>query len=184
MSFEAEKKSFLSKKDKSRKGSVDESIREIVGIINSKPDYYTTSSCAGRIMLISPAERKQDVLYLFCSHSPISPEELKPAIAALPIATVFLKQESMILHICCRDIDAAKKMLDLLRKLGLKRAGIISLDNIIIELVGSEHFETLLAVEGHLLVSEDYLVKAILEANKRLERNSRKLELLKKIIGA
>ena len=44
--FTKEKSDFLRKKDKSKKGCVDEDIKEIVGLINSKKYYYTTSSCA------------------------------------------------------------------------------------------------------------------------------------------
>ena len=50
--FEKEKQDFLSKKDKSKKGSIDDGIIGLINLINSKSDYYTTSSCAGRIVLL------------------------------------------------------------------------------------------------------------------------------------
>ena len=46
MNFDKEKKEFLSKKDKSRKGSIDNKIKKLVNKINSLPDFYTTSSCS------------------------------------------------------------------------------------------------------------------------------------------
>lgn len=38
--------------DLSRKGSVDEPIENLVAFINSLDQYFTTSSCSGRILLI------------------------------------------------------------------------------------------------------------------------------------
>jgi tRNA(Phe) wybutosine-synthesizing methylase Tyw3 len=49
MQFDFDKKQILAKKDKSSIQGVDSGIRKLVDIINSHNDYYTTSSCAGRI---------------------------------------------------------------------------------------------------------------------------------------
>ncbi|MBI3035394.1 hypothetical protein HYY71_03655 [Candidatus Woesearchaeota archaeon] len=56
--FAKEKSDFLRKKDKSKKGCIDRDIKEIVDIINSKKDYYATSSCAGRIVLLEMKSKK------------------------------------------------------------------------------------------------------------------------------
>ncbi len=53
--FQKEKQDFLSKKGKSRKGGIDKEIRPLVDLINSFGEYYTTSSCSGRILLIEIA---------------------------------------------------------------------------------------------------------------------------------
>ncbi|MCK5108013.1 MAG: hypothetical protein KAQ83_04765, partial [Nanoarchaeota archaeon] len=46
------KKVVLSKMDKSSKGSIDEKIKKICDIINEKEEYFTTSSCSGRLLTI------------------------------------------------------------------------------------------------------------------------------------
>ena len=52
--FESEKRRVLEEKeDASRKGSIDAPISELVEYINKQEDYYTTSSCSGRIILFS-----------------------------------------------------------------------------------------------------------------------------------
>lgn len=51
--FLAQKSAALSGQDFSRKGSVDEPIRELVELINSQDQYFTTSSCSGRIIVLS-----------------------------------------------------------------------------------------------------------------------------------
>ncbi|KAM4871916.1 tRNA wybutosine-synthesizing protein 3 homolog isoform 4-T4 [Thomomys bottae] len=42
----------LSRADLSRKGSVDEDVVELVWLLNSRDQFVTTSSCAGRILLL------------------------------------------------------------------------------------------------------------------------------------
>ena len=50
--FSTEKARVLGKVDLSRKGSVDEPITELVSYINSLRDFYTTSSCSGRLVVL------------------------------------------------------------------------------------------------------------------------------------
>ena len=56
--FRSEKTRVLSKADLSRKGSVDEPIRELVDYINELDSFYTTSSCSGRITVFSEVRCK------------------------------------------------------------------------------------------------------------------------------
>lgn len=51
-SFLQYKKQCMSKIDLSKKGSVDEDISDVVAFINDSDNYFTTSSCSGRITLI------------------------------------------------------------------------------------------------------------------------------------
>lgn len=51
--FEKQKHRSLSQVDLSKKGSIDEQIVDLVRHINSLPDYFTTSSCSGRICVFS-----------------------------------------------------------------------------------------------------------------------------------
>ena len=50
--FGPEKTRALSKVDLSRKGSVDEPIADLVDYLNSLEDFYTTSSCSGRLCVL------------------------------------------------------------------------------------------------------------------------------------
>ena len=52
MVFEQQKKTVLSKLDKSKKGSIDKGILKLVNTINKNSNYYTTSTCSGRIILL------------------------------------------------------------------------------------------------------------------------------------
>ena len=50
MTFSIEKKAVLERIDKSRKQKIDEKIKSLVDHINSLDNYYTTSSCSGRML--------------------------------------------------------------------------------------------------------------------------------------
>lgn len=50
--FSSEKARALNKVDLSRKGNVDESIADLVGYLNSLKDFFTTSSCSGRLCVV------------------------------------------------------------------------------------------------------------------------------------
>ena len=52
VNFSSEKARVLSKVDLSRKGGVDEPVAELVSYINSLKDFYTTSSCSGRLVVL------------------------------------------------------------------------------------------------------------------------------------
>lgn len=51
-SFARWKKQCLNKADLSKKGAVDEAIEHVVSLLNSREEYFTTSSCSGRVILI------------------------------------------------------------------------------------------------------------------------------------
>jgi tRNA wybutosine-synthesizing protein 3 len=177
MLFETEKKDFLSKKDKSKKGKIDDKILPLVNKVNSFLNYYTTSSCAGRIKLFVPSKRKQDTALIFVKHDKVTFNEVKKNLEKLPKESVWFRQESFIIHVCCQTIENAQKLLDIANKAGLKRAGIITTKNkIIVELISTEHFDTIISQNGELLVNDSFLRILISEANKKLETNFEKLK--------
>lgn len=74
------------RRDKSPKGFIDAPILDLMHVINSHPDYYTTSSCSGRVALYCEGVEKDVELvgdpnaiekttkggqWLYVSHDPI-----------------------------------------------------------------------------------------------------------------
>ena len=174
--FAVEKAVQLRLKDRSKKGSIDAEIREAVDALNAKPDFYTTSSCAGRIILLErKSEGKKDTPWLLVSHAPLDVREALRI--TLPEHPVWLKQEGFILHVACRGMAAAERLLKASR-LCVKRAGIISASRrIVVEIASTEFLETVVADKKKWLVSGQYLARLVDEANRRMERNSRRLAL-------
>jgi len=166
MEFENNKKTFLAKTDKSKKGDIDEKILPLVSKINSSKDYYTTSSCAGRIMVVKAAEKKNEAEWLFVSHDVV--KELK--LVSEPNA--WFKFEPPILHVCCRNLDFAQKLLDIARPL-FKLSGIISTSKLIVEIRGTDRIEAPI-----LGMTQEYLDSLVGIANSKLESGWKKLKEL------
>ncbi|HII29457.1 hypothetical protein COT48_01230 [Candidatus Woesearchaeota archaeon CG08_land_8_20_14_0_20_47_9] len=180
--FPLSKQNTLNKQDKSKKGSIDNPISGIVNYINKLPDYFTTSSCSGRIVLFRAGRPKYKAEVLFVSHDEVKASGLSRlkkhilAAAGSKTNTLWLKQESFILHTCCRDIKAAERLLKLAASLNLKHSGIISLGRkTIVELVGAKQIQLPLVAEGQLLINEDKLGLIIKLLNKRMGENKRLL---------
>ena len=127
MNFEKEKKEFLAKKDKSKKGSIDIKIKRLVDKINSLPDFYTTSSCSGRILLLTipRSNKKNEVEYLFCSHKKIKYNEIKKILKSKKELKndVWFTVQPVIIHVACNDIKITKKILNIARDIGFRRSG-------------------------------------------------------------
>ncbi|MEK6827889.1 MAG: tRNA wybutosine-synthesizing 3 family protein [Nanoarchaeota archaeon] len=182
--FEKEKSDFLIKKDKSKKGYVDKGIKEIVDEINSKKDYYTTSSCAGRIVLLEmKSNKKNDCNWIFSKHNKIKLNEIIKSLKNNKINNeIWFKQQPVILHVACRNLDAAKKLLDVSRKI-FRRAGIIGVTNrkVMIEIIGDERLETIIA-DKDFAADESYVKNLVKYANKNFEENKKKSKRFLKII--
>ena len=185
MNFNKEKKEFLRKKDKSRKGSIDKKIKTLVGKIKSLGYFFTTSSCSGRILLatIPKSNKKNEVEYLFCSHNKIKNDEFKKIMKiSLPKNDVWLRVDGAILHVACKNLESAKKLLNVARDAGFRRSGIISMgkNRVTLELISTEKIEAIIGKNGKLLADEDYLKALIKEGNKKLEKTWGKIGKLGK----
>jgi len=180
MTFDKQKKDCLDRLDKSNKRSIDADIKPIVELFNAHPDYYTTSSCSGRILLIEKkSDNKKDARFRLAEHKKADFHMIKKSLERIPEYDIWLRQESIILHVCCRELEAASRLLRIVRDLGIKRAGIINSDKrIIIEIIGTESMETIIARDGKSLISDEYLNILVMEANKKLERNKSKIKEL------
>ncbi len=186
-SFEKNKSAALIKKDKSKKGSIDIEIKPLLGLINSFSFCYTTSSCSGRILLIKKPEtkRKCDTEFLFSSQSCTSLDEIKKHLSSLPKEEVWLKQEPFIIHIRCRTIHDAQKLISCCSRAGLKHSGIISAEKkTTLEIIGSGSIETIISKNRKLLPDDSYLKAIIDSANTNMKKNQSKIQNLYKQLAS
>lgn len=174
MAFANDKKTFLAKLDKSKKGEIDEKVVELLQLINQQPDYYTTSSCSGRVYLWSGTGKKNETKWLRVSHDLIKREFLNLQSPGL----VWLRLEPLILHLACRDLNAANKLLETVRKLYKKSCLLSASNKLVIEVRGSEFLELPLYQDGELLFKDlDLLTKLVNEKLERIFKGIKKLEL-------
>ena len=64
--FDKQKAASLSGVDLSRKGSVDDPIQHLVIFINKQQNYFTTSSCSGRILIADNVSSPEFFCCCFC----------------------------------------------------------------------------------------------------------------------
>lgn len=178
--FQTWKKNFLSKKDKSNKGAIDRPILKLIEAINKKENYFTTSSCSGRTTIwIEPTTGiKKDVEFLYETHSKTNIKNIEKHLKQRPKQQLWFRFEPMILHVSCRTIEDANRLLDTIRQ-HFKHSGIMAArKKIMLEIRGSEFIETPIAEKGKLLVNGIYLKKLIREANKKLKQTHQKINVL------
>uniref|UniRef100_A0A8C0CWA2 tRNA wybutosine-synthesizing protein 3 homolog n=1 Tax=Balaenoptera musculus TaxID=9771 RepID=A0A8C0CWA2_BALMU len=147
--FRKWKAQCLSKADLSRKGSVDEDVVELVQLLNGREQFFTTSSCAGRIILLDPGingseVQKQNCCWLLVTHKP-----------------------------CVKD-DVHSVAIDS----GFRNSGItVGKRGKTMLAVRSTHgLEVPLTHKGKLMVTEEYINFLIKIANQKMEENKKRIE--------
>ena len=181
MGFDDSKQAILGRLDKSKKGDIDTHIRNLCSSINATNDYFTVSSCSGRIALLK-LERGNDKRFaewLLVTHELADASDFKDVLNGYDEThKVFFKQESVILHVCCRTLDAAQSLVDLAKANGFKRSGIFSTrKKIRVELISAEQLSAPV-FDGGKLITDDYLEYLINHANKKLKKSWDAIERL------
>ena len=177
MTFANQKNVALTKMygmDKSKKGSVDKHALSIIETINALENYYTTSSCSGRIYFWQGDGKKCNTEWLKVSHELIQDDFFTIA----PQGTVWLKMEPFIIHIACKDIESANTLLQTAKEV-FKKSSILSISRkIIVEIQGSDKVDmpfyenTTLVYTGNQKLLMNLL-------NNKLQKTWDQIELLK-----
>ncbi len=148
MSFLNQKKTFLAKQDKSKKGSIDERIIPLITLINSKDRYYTTSSCSGRVYFWQGSGKKNETEWISVSHDLITTDFLD-----IPMrqGVLWLRLEGFVLHVACKDLNAAEELLDIARRIYKKSCLLSTTNKIIVEIRGGEIIEMPFMMDGKVV---------------------------------
>ncbi|MFP3298227.1 MAG: hypothetical protein RXO22_04015 [Thermocladium sp.] len=150
--FQQKKKSFMERLAREAEmGRVDFDLIDVLNGINSLPNYYTTSSCSGRIM-IAKAERlgfaKSNNLFSFVAkwHRPITVNEVSSILMGL--SNAWLMVRSAIFHVVARSMEDAELLLRLARMAGFKHSGISTVRDwgYLVELLGEDRLDVPLKI--------------------------------------
>ncbi|XP_074077266.1 tRNA wybutosine-synthesizing protein 3 homolog isoform X2 [Macrotis lagotis] len=156
--FQKWKRQSLGKADLSWEGGVDTGREELVPPLSGRERFFTTSSCAGRILLLdgsseAPEVQKQNRPWLLVSHGACAREELLSALRRARGDAV-LKFEPFVLHVRCCQLQDARRLA-----------------------VRSTHgLEVPLSHEGRLMVTEEYIDFLLKIANQKMEENKKRIE--------
>nr|AAI14026.1 TYW3 protein [Bos taurus] len=180
--FKRWKAQCLSKADLSRKGSVDEDVLEIVQLLNGQEQFFTTSSCAGRIILLDRSVngsevQKQNCCWLLVTHKACVKDDV---IVALQKAKgdAILKFEPLVLHVQCRQLQDAQILHSVAIDSGFRNSGItVGKRGKTMLAVRSTHgLEVPLSHQGKLMVTEEYINFQLKIANQKMEENKKRIE--------
>ncbi|KAI3456455.1 hypothetical protein Pfo_013118 [Paulownia fortunei] len=191
--------------DKSPKGSIDAPIIPLLTAINSHPSYFTTSSCSGRISILSqptsspsaPKKKARGGSWLFVSHDPVHPSSLStllfpsPAVAAhradsgelartdpLEKQSIVFRFEPLIIAVESENVEAAQCLVSLAISSGFRESGITSVSKrMIIAIRCSIRLEVPLGDMQKLMVSPEYVEYLVEVANEKMGANRKRTDL-------
>ena len=103
--FDKRKQDILGKKDKSFIKRWDKKIVGLCEKLNKNKNYYTTSSCSGRVVLIIDSDKKTHGLFLKIYHNLVSFDELKRDLNDILISSVSNSRHPTPQPLSRRDVN-------------------------------------------------------------------------------
>lgn len=180
--FKNQKKKALNQlKEAKENNEVDEAILPLLDVINSHEDYYTTSSCSGRITLFHEIGDKKENGWVGKWHRQTTLDELKSALSRSPNkGVVWFKYEAPIIHVAARSMDKARDFMQVTREVGYKRVGLQGMKKgrFVMEIFDTGHINCPIVDSNQFLVNAMYLHYLVKFANMKLERGLQKLNRL------
>lgn len=161
---------------------VDKGIFPIIKIINESENYYTSSSCFGRIVLLQIPEigNKKEAEFLGKWHRKIRVNELLSSLKNATNGQIWILTQSPIIHIGAKTNIAAEKILKTGISCGFKNSGIKSIGKkIIVEICSTERLDSPIGIDGVILCEKEHLSLLTNISNKIIEKSTLKLYKLK-----
>ena len=170
-----------------RRGEVDNDIIPLLDKINSLPDFYTTSSCSGRIVLLNIPEvgDKKDAKFLCKWHREVEKEEFEGCLKKYEKHYLFLIMQSPIIHVVATDLEQAKEIMRISLSCGFKYTSIkkIEAGKVLVEVLSTENLHIPIARDGKIMINEEQITFFLDMANKLLIRAKGKLKCLEEKIS-
>ncbi|MFH0860615.1 MAG: hypothetical protein V1921_05395 [Candidatus Altiarchaeota archaeon] len=166
-------------------GDVDKALIPLLDYVNALDDFYTTSSCAGRITLLEDAGSKEKDRLLGKWHRKVKVGEVRSALKSEK-GVVWFIYEPAVIHVVCRTLDGARLLLKIGKQSGFKRVGVQSLKEgrFMVEICSTEKIQAPVMVDGSMLAPEGYLRFLLKTANSKFEKGNAKLKKLEKNMRA
>jgi tRNA wybutosine-synthesizing protein 3 len=165
---------------------VDEGVLPLLGLINKMDGFYTSSSCAGRIVLLQIPQigDKREATFLGIWHRTITPVELQTAATKATTGYLWLLAQAPILHIGAESLLIADRMVKTAVSCGFKNSAIKSIGKkILIELCSTERLDAPIGRDGCLFCDEKYLSMLVEISNEVINRSQNKMSRLTKKLG-
>lgn len=165
-------------------GEIDERMKSLCGFIAGTGNHFTSSVCAGRILLLAlpKGEEKREAYFHRRWHRTVQTSEAWKALQEKTRGAVWLKMEPFIVHLGSRNLESARGVLSAMKLGGVKRGGIIVAKEgkFITELQGTESMSVPVKRCGKILITREYLEFLLGIANKKLRKNYARLKRFEK----
>jgi len=186
--YETRKRKFVDRLIREgEEGRVDFDIFDFLREFNELSNYYTTSSCSGRIMIVdafslSFAKGRGLAKILAKWHRPVTLSEVLGAINSG--VNLWLLTRGPILHVVAKDVESAMDLTRLAKDAGFKRSSILSIKDwgVVIEIESDDRLDIPIKVNGELLLNNNQLSEIINAANETLMFGKLRLVRLIKLI--
>jgi len=178
--IENKKKSLLKLIKAKKDFLVDKKIIPILDIINNSDNYFTTSSCFGRIVVLQIPNigNKKEAEFLGKWHREINLEDIKNSLEKFNDGQLWLLAQSPIIHIIAKTIEDAEKILKLAFSCGFKNSGIRSIGKrIVVEICSTERLDAPIGYKGNIFCNDDYLDFLVKISNQIINKSTNKLNI-------
>jgi len=180
------KKEFLFAKDRALekldnaqlKNEVDKGIIQLLNLINNSKEYYTSSSCAGRILLLQIPKigDKKQAEFLGRWHRTIKKEDISKAIEKSDKGILWLLAQSPILHIGAKTNTAADRIVKIANASGFKNSNIKSVGKKpLVEIGSTERLDAPIGEDGVLFCGEEHIELLVRISNEVMKKSMLKL---------
>ncbi|MFH1721395.1 MAG: hypothetical protein ABH950_02185 [Candidatus Altiarchaeota archaeon] len=158
-------------------GLVDEALINFLDYVNELDDFYTTSSCFGRITLLQDVGNKLNDRSIAKWHRKVSSNEVLETLKPVD-GTLWFIFEPFILHIVSKTMDKAQSVIELAIASGFKRTGLINVkpERYIVEVLSTERIDAPIMKDGKMIVPEEYISYLIELANEKFLRGEEKIK--------
>ena len=181
--IDIKEKAFESLEKACNENKADKRILLILNIINNSEEYYTSSSCSGRIVLLeipSIGDKKRAKM-LGKWHRFIKSEELMGSAKNAEKGLLWLLAQSPIIHVGAQTVEAADKLVKIAVSSGFKNSGVKSTGRkIIVEICSTERLDAPIGKDGTLFCNEEYLQLLVDISNNVIEKSNGKLQRFEK----
>jgi tRNA wybutosine-synthesizing protein 3 len=162
-------------------------MASLCSFVNSLPEFFSSSSCAGRIMLlkVDESESKKEAAFLARWHRKITPSEAWGELQRKAGAPeVWLKQEPFILHLGTNSLENANRILECMKLAGIKRGGIMLArpEKFLLEIVGTQNISLPVKKGNRIIVDRKFFDFVVKRANKKLLANYAALKRFERVL--
>ena len=185
--------------DRSRAGRVDARCAALVREICASEDFFTTSSCSGRVSVfadrsaVDAREERKGGTWAYVSHDPANAREVIEAVGAHEGAdaddgdggdgerserpTLVLRFEPFILAVEARDLERGAAFVRMARECGYRESGITACEKRVVCSVRCQlRMEAPVVVDGARVCADDAIEILVRVANEKFHVNAARME--------